>query len=82
MPINVFGNSVSNSQNKIDTALFVKKPYVRTNYIESNIEEDIDLKDQYRNKNLPHPTEIHAACNKDYVDNLFNDSSIVKTMLI
>ena len=44
MPINVFGNSSNNSDNKIDTSLFVQKPYLRTNYIESNIEEDIDLK--------------------------------------
>ena len=45
MPINVFGNSNSNNNdNKFDTSLFVQKPYLRTNYIESNIEEDIDLK--------------------------------------
>ena len=48
MPLNVFGNSSfsNNNGNKIDTSLFVKKPYLRTNYIESNIEEDIDLKNQ------------------------------------
>ena len=28
---------------KIDTSLFLQKPYLRTNYIESNVEEDIDL---------------------------------------
>ena len=45
MLINVFGNSDSNnSDRKIDTSLFVQKPYLRSNYIESNIEEDIDLK--------------------------------------
>ena len=46
MPINEFGNSSSknNNCNKIDTSLFVQKSYLRTNYIESNIEEDIDLK--------------------------------------
>ena len=47
MPINVFGNSSNNSENKIDTSIFVQKPYLRTNYIESNIEEDIDLKNQF-----------------------------------
>ena len=47
MPINVFGNSFNNNDNKIDTRLFVQKPYLRTNYIESNIEEDLDLKGQY-----------------------------------
>ena len=79
MPINVFGNSNSNDNgSKIDTSLFVRKPYLRTNYIEANIEEDIDLKNQYRIKNLPDPISIREACSKNYVDNLFNDPSIVK----
>ena len=65
MPINVFGNSNSNkSDNKIDTSPFVQKPYLRTIYIESNIEEDIDLKNQYRIKNLPDPFSIREACSK------------------
>ena len=79
MPINVFGNSSSNNyQNKIETTSFVKKPYLRTNYIESNIEEDIDLKNKYRILNLPNPISIREATSKNYVDNLFNDSTIVK----
>ena len=79
MPINVFGNSNSNDKgNKIDTSLFVQKPYLRTNYIESNIEEDIDLKNQNRIKNLPDPISIREAASKHYVDNLFNDPSIIK----
>ena len=52
MPINVFGNSNSNNpDNKIDTSLFVQKLYLRHNYIEVKIEEDIDLKNQFRIKN-------------------------------
>ena len=78
MPINVFGNSSNNSEQKIDTSLFVQKPYLRTNYKESNIEEDIDLKNQYRIKNLPDPFSIREAPSKNYVDNLFNDPSIIK----
>ena len=31
MPINVFGNSFHDNNNKIDTSLFVQKPYLRTN---------------------------------------------------
>ena len=77
MPIIVFGNSSNNSDNKIDTSMFVQKPYLRTNYIESNI-EDIDLKNQYRIKNLPDPISIREAASKNYVDKLFNDPSIVK----
>ena len=78
MPINVFGNSSNNSDNKIDTSLFVQKPYLRTNYIEANIEDHIDSKNQYRIKNLPDPISIREAATKNYVDNLFNDPSIVK----
>ena len=78
MPINVFGNSSNNSDNKIDTSLFVQKPYLRINYIESNIEEDIDLKNQFRIKNLLDPISIGEPVSKNYVDNLFNDPSIIK----
>ena len=78
MPINVFGNSSNNSDNKIDTSLFVQKPYLRTNFIESNIEDVIGLKSQYRNKNLPDPVSITEACSKKYADNLLNDPSIRK----
>ena len=78
MPINVFGNSSNNSGNKIDISLFVQKPYLRTNYIESNIEEDIDLKNQFRIKNLPDPISLGEAASKNYVDNLINDSSLLK----
>ena len=78
MPINVFGNSSNNSEQKIDTSLFVQKPFLRTNYIEANIEEDIDLKNQYRIKNLPDPMSIREAASKNHVDKLFNDPSIIK----
>ena len=78
MPINVFGNSSNISEHKIDTSPFVQKPYLRTNYIENNIEEDIDLKNQYRIKNLSDPISIREAASKQHVDNLFNDPSIIK----
>ena len=77
MPINVFGNSNNNSINKIDTSLFVQKPYLRTNYIESNIEEDINFKNQFRLKNLPDPINIREAASKNYVDNSIDESSLV-----
>ena len=77
--MNVFGNSSSSyDNNKNDTSLIVQKPYLRTNYIESNIEEDVDLKNQYRIKNIPDPINITEACSKKYVDNFFNDPSIIK----
>ena len=42
MPINVSGNSSNNSEHKIDKSLIVQKPYLRHDYIETNIEENID----------------------------------------
>ena len=68
MPINVFGNYSNNSDNKIDTSLFVQKPYLRTIYIEANIEEHIDSKNQYKIKILPEPISIREAVSKIYVD--------------
>ena len=53
MPINVFGKTSHDNNIKIDTSLFVQNPYLQTNYIESNFEEDLDLKNQYRIKNSP-----------------------------
>ena len=76
MPHNVFGNSSHDNNNKIDTSLFVQKLFRRTNYIEANI-EDIDLINQYRIKNLPDPFSIREEASKTYVDNLFNDPSII-----
>ena len=78
MPVNVFGNSNSNDNgSKIDTSLFVQKLYLRTNYIEANIEEDIDLKNKYRIKHLPDPISIREPASKNFVDNLFNNPSII-----
>ena len=78
MPINVFGNSLNNSANKMDTSLFVQKLCVRTNYIEANIEENSDLKNQYRIKILPDPISIREAAATNYVDYKFNDAGIRK----
>ena len=79
MPINVFGNSLNNSDNKIDTSLFVQKPYLRSNYIEANIEEDFNLKNQFRIKNLPDPTNLQdAGTKKNYIDNAIDEVSLVR----
>ena len=78
MPINVFGNSSNSSDYKIDTSLFIQKLYLRNNYIEFDVEENIDMKNQYRIKNLPDPCSLREACSKHYVDNFFSDPSIIK----
>ena len=78
-PINVFSNSNSNDNgSKIDSSFFLQKPYLRINYTESNIEEDIDLKNQIRIKSLPDPFSIREAVSKNYADSLLNDPSILK----
>ena len=78
MPLNVSGNPSHDNNKKIDTSLYVQKLYLRTNCNEANIEEDIDLKNQYRIKNIPDPLSLREACSKNYVENLINDRSIVK----
>ena len=80
MPIVVFGKSCSSydNGNKIDTYIFVQKPYLRFSYKESNIEEHIDLKKQYSLKKLPDPKSKRQAASKKYVDNIFNDPSKMK----
>ena len=67
MPFNVFGNNSSNNNNgnKLDTSLFVQKPYLRSNYIENDIDQDIDLKNQYIIKNLSNPVNDKDAVKKN-----------------
>ena len=43
-----------------------------------NVEEDIDLRSQYRIKNSPDPISIREACSKNYVDNKSNNPSLIK----
>ena len=42
------------------------------------MEEKIDMKNQFKIKNLPYPQGSSDAVCKFYVDNLFNDPSILK----
>ena len=73
MPNNVFGNSLNNNGSKVDTFLFVQKHYLRNNYIESDIDHDINLKNQYRIKHLPDPINDYDGVNKIYIDNKIAD---------
>ena len=56
---------------------FVQKPYLRTNYIESIIEENINLKNQFRIKKLPDPISTREPASKNYVEIKVNDPGIV-----
>ena len=66
MPLNVSSNSSSSQDNgnKIDTNLFGQKPYLRRSFIESNVEEVNNLKNQFRIENLPDPISIREAVPK------------------
>ena len=75
MPINVFGNSSNNSELKIETSLFVQRPFLRINHKGSNKEEDIDLNVLFTIQNLKNPISIRETASKNYVDTLINDSS-------
>ena len=46
--------------------------------IDSNIEEDIDLKNQFLFKNLKDSLSKGDACTKNYVDNLFNEPNVIE----
>ena len=50
MPIKEFKCPFSKAEgSKIDTSLFVLKACLRTNYIESSVEEDLDIKNENYN---------------------------------
>ena len=62
MTISVFGNSIQNNSQ------YVQKPYLKT-----NINQDIDLKNQYRIINIPLPVNETDIVNKIYIDNKIGD---------
>ena len=49
-----------------------------TNYNESNIEEDIDMKNQFKITNSPCPVENSDAVCKGYVESGLKDPSIIR----
>ena len=83
-----FGRPINrDTKNNIKTS-DVTKNYIRDNYIESEMEENINMKNQYYIKNLPNPINLTDATNKKYVDDKtinfvtndnFDNNSIVRT---
>ena len=80
-----FGRAISNTSTSTSG---VTKTYIRANYIESNLEEDIDMKNQFKILNLPNPTLLQDPATKYYVDNKtvdlvpnseFDNTTIVRT---
>ena len=83
--IDKFGRPISGSSNIIPG---VTKLYIRANYLESNMEEDIDMKNQFKIKNVPNPVALQDVATKNYVDNKnnsfvpideFDNETIVRT---
>ena len=66
-----FRRAISGSS--VTTKRGVTKSYVRANYIESSMEEDIDMKNQFKLKNLPNPTNLQDPTTKYYVDSKTNN---------
>ena len=53
MPINVYGSTSTNKpKTKLGTSMFDQKLCLRTNYIESNFEQSIDTKKDFKIENL------------------------------
>ena len=46
----------------------LQRSYIRNNYIESEMEEKINMRNQYYNKNLPNPIALDDAVNKRYAN--------------
>ena len=78
MPINSFGNRLFSFEKgfKNDIFVFLKKPYFKTDSIESNMGEVIDTKNQFRTKIKPCLAGKRDAVCKSYVGSGFNDASI------
>ena len=60
----VYGKGSINSDEKTDTIFFEQKTYLRTKILENETEEDIDLKCQFRTKNIPDPISIMKQLQK------------------
>ena len=58
--------------------MVVQNSHLRSKYIETSFEEKIDMKNQFRFKNLRVCISIREAASQTYVDKKFNDSSIIK----
>ena len=82
MPIDVLVKKSNISEIKIDTSPFVHKQYLRSNYIENDIEENIYMKNQLKIKNLKDPISIRDTSSKKKVDEKFTNPSIIETQVM
>ena len=79
--INVFRNSYFSSDKgiEIDPSVYLKETHLRINQIESNMEEDIDMKKELRIKNLPCSIENTDGLGEFYVDSCLNGPIIIQS---
>ena len=70
-----FGRAFYQGSN--DTTIGVTKSYVRANYIESEVDEDFDMNQQYKIKNLLDPLIYFDAVKKN-VDENINECTLLK----
>ena len=75
MPIDVIGCTSVKTVKKIDTSSFVQKCILINNYIESDVEENIDMKTQFKIKKLFQPTTIRKAASRLCVEIKFTNPS-------
>ena len=85
MPMNVFGSTSGNSEKRISTCLFLGEPDLRTKYIESGIEEDHGVKNQFRIKNLPNlelelKFRIEKSMETIEIEEIYQDYRPIKIM--
>ena len=69
MTISVFGDSSQSN----DLSQYARKSYIKSNYIETDIDHDINLKNQYRIINIPNPINNKDSVNKIYIDTKIAD---------
>ena len=58
----------------------VTKSYIKANDLESNVEEDIDMKNEFKIKNLPEPINLQDAATKNYVESKNNSFVPIKEL--
>ena len=63
MPINVLGSRSGDKKN-IDASSFVQRLYLRTNFIESNNEEEGNMEHDFGNKNQKDLISTRTAASK------------------
>ena len=79
MLIKICSSTSHNVENKLDASSFVEKIYLRTNYIESKIEEGIDMRNQFGTKKSIRPIKATEGVCRSYVVKKFDEPSVIRS---